>query len=60
MEFEQGTNYANVLPNDTLAEVLGRAMQKAGGYEYTPEERKFADEMQKTLGAPCTGPAPRR
>ena len=43
MEFEQGTNYANVLPNDTLSEVLGRAMQKAGGYEYTPDERKFAD-----------------
>jgi aminobenzoyl-glutamate utilization protein B len=53
MEFEQGTNYANVLPNDTLSEVLGRAMQKAGGYEYTPDERKFADEMQKTLGAPA-------
>jgi hypothetical protein len=33
MEFEQGTNYANVLPNDALSEVLGRAMQKAGGYE---------------------------
>jgi aminobenzoyl-glutamate utilization protein B len=58
MEFEQGTNYANVLPNDTLAEVLGRAMQKAGGYEYTPEERKFADEIQKTLGAPVHRPGP--
>ena len=58
MEFEQGTNYANVLPNDTLSEVLGRAMQKAGGYEYTPEERKFADEMQKTLGAPAHRPGP--
>src|SRR5271154_2403089 len=43
MEFEQGTNYANVLPNDALAKVLGRAMQKAGGYEYTPEERRFAE-----------------
>ena len=58
MEFEQGTNYANVLPNDTLSEVLGRAMQKAGGYEYTPDERKFADEMQKTLGAPAHRPGP--
>ena len=51
MEFEQGTNYSNVLPNDTLAEVLGRAMQKAGGYEFTPEERQFADQLQQTLGA---------
>ncbi len=58
MEFEQGTNYANVLPNDALSEVLGRAMQKAGGYEYTSDERKFADELQKTLGAPAKRPGP--
>ena len=50
MEFEQGTNYANVLPNDTLSEVLGRALQKAGGYEFTPAERQFAKDLQKTLG----------
>jgi aminobenzoyl-glutamate utilization protein B len=58
MEFEQGTNYANVLPNDALSEVLGRAMQKAGGFEYTPGERKFAEELQKTLGAPVHRPGP--
>src|SRR5580658_10160815 len=52
MEFEQGTNYANVIPNDALPEVLGRAMLKAGGYEFTPEERQFAEGIQKTLGAP--------
>jgi aminobenzoyl-glutamate utilization protein B len=50
MEFEQGTNYANFLPNDVLADVLSRAMRKAGGYKYTPEEQKFADEMKKSLG----------
>jgi aminobenzoyl-glutamate utilization protein B len=58
MEFEQGTNYANVLPNDALAEVLGRAMEKAGGYQYTPDERKFAEDLQKTLGAPVHRPGP--
>ncbi len=58
MEFEQGTNYANVLVNDTLSEVLGRAMQKAGGYQYTPEEQKFASELQKTLGGPVKRPGP--
>jgi aminobenzoyl-glutamate utilization protein B len=58
MEFEQGTNYANVLPNDALSEVLGRAMQKAGGYEYTPAERQFAEELQKSLGAPMHRPGP--
>ncbi|HKE22245.1 MAG TPA: amidohydrolase [Bryobacteraceae bacterium] len=50
MEFEQGTNYANTLPNDALNDVLGRAMQKAGGYTFTPEERRFSDQLQKTLG----------
>jgi len=49
MEFEQGTNYANRLPNDVLADVLSRAMQKAGGYQYSANEQKFADELQKSL-----------
>jgi aminobenzoyl-glutamate utilization protein B len=58
MEFEQGTNYANVIPNDTLSAVLGRAMQKAGGYEFTSDELKFSTELQKTLGAPVKSPGP--
>ncbi|HUA85392.1 MAG TPA: amidohydrolase [Bryobacteraceae bacterium] len=58
MEFEQGTNYANVLPNDALSEVLSRAMQKAGGYTYTPQEKQFADELQKTLTGPVRSPGP--
>jgi aminobenzoyl-glutamate utilization protein B len=51
MEFEQGTNYANLFPNDVLTDVLSRAMQKAGGYQFTADERQFATELQKTLGA---------
>jgi aminobenzoyl-glutamate utilization protein B len=58
MEFEQGTNYANAVPNDTLSDVLGRAMQRAGGYEYSAAERSFAGEMQKTLGPPADRPGP--
>jgi aminobenzoyl-glutamate utilization protein B len=60
MEFEQGTNYSNVLPNDALTEVLGRAMQKAGGYEYTPDEKTFATELQKTLAGPVRSPGPEK
>jgi aminobenzoyl-glutamate utilization protein B len=60
MEFEQGTNYANVLPNDALAEVLGRAMQKAGGYEYTPGEKAFAVDLQKTLMGAVRSPGPEK
>jgi aminobenzoyl-glutamate utilization protein B len=48
-EFEQSTNYANTVPNDALADVLGRAMRKAGGYQFTPEERTFAETLQKTV-----------
>jgi aminobenzoyl-glutamate utilization protein B len=58
MEFVQGTNYANTLPNDTLSAVLGRAMRKAGGYEYSPEEKEFASRLQKTLGGPVRSPGP--
>jgi aminobenzoyl-glutamate utilization protein B len=60
MEFEQGTNYSNVVPNDALAEVLGRAMQKSGGYEYTPDEKTFATELQKTLAGPVRSPGPEK
>lgn len=58
MEFEQGMNVSNVLPNDTLTEVLGRAMQKAGGYSMTAEEKTFAAAMQKTLAGPVRSPNP--
>jgi aminobenzoyl-glutamate utilization protein B len=58
MEFEQGTNYSNVLPNDALSDLLGGAMLKAGGYEFAPEERQFAEELRKTLGVPVHGPGP--
>jgi aminobenzoyl-glutamate utilization protein B len=50
MEFEQGTNYANVLPNDELTDVLSRALQMAGGYQFSSEEQTFAAQIQKTLG----------
>jgi len=51
LEVVQSTNYANIVPNDVLSDVLGRAMVQAGGYEYTPAEQTFAAEIQKTLGA---------
>jgi aminobenzoyl-glutamate utilization protein B len=52
VEVEQGTNYANILPNDALTALVSRNMKKAGGYEYTAEERQFAEEIQKSLGSP--------
>jgi len=60
MEFEQGTSYSNVVPNDTLADVLSRAMQRAGGFEYTAEEKKFAEELKKSLDGPVRSPGPEK
>ena len=58
LEVVQGTNYANVLPNDTLSAVVARNMRIAGGYEYTAEEREFALEMQKSLPGAAGRPGP--
>jgi aminobenzoyl-glutamate utilization protein B len=60
MEFEQGTNYANVLPNDALIEVLSRSMQKAGGYDFSAEELKFVQELQRGLGNTGDRPGPEK
>jgi aminobenzoyl-glutamate utilization protein B len=60
LEVVQSTNYANIIPNDVLSDVLGRAMMKTGGYEYTPQERAFATEIQKTLGTVAERPGPEK
>jgi aminobenzoyl-glutamate utilization protein B len=60
LEVVQSTNYANIIPNDVLSDVLGRALMKVGGYEYTPQERAFATEIQKTLGTVAERPGPEK
>jgi aminobenzoyl-glutamate utilization protein B len=58
-EFTQSMNYADVLPNDALAEVMARSLKKVGGYSYTPEEKTFAEAMQKAnVGGTPKGPGP--
>ena len=39
----------NVLPNDYLADVMQKALERVGGLRYTAEERQFAAEIRKTL-----------
>jgi aminobenzoyl-glutamate utilization protein B len=51
-------NYANILPNDALTAVVARNLRKAGGFEYTEEERRFAEEIQKTLPGSADKPGP--
>lgn len=58
--FELGavSGYANTLPNDALAALVGRNLRKTGGYTYTPDERQFADEIRKSFSAPVQEPGP--
>ncbi len=58
VEVEQSTNYSSTLPNDALCALVGRNMRKAGGYEYSAEERKFAEEIQKSLPGGKSLPGP--
>jgi aminobenzoyl-glutamate utilization protein B len=38
----------SLLPNETLLRLQQRALEKVGGYTYTPEERAFAELLQKS------------
>ena len=38
----------SLLPNETLAKVQQRALERVGGYTYTPDERAFAERLQKS------------
>jgi aminobenzoyl-glutamate utilization protein B len=39
----------SVLPNDALADVMQRALDRVGGYPYSSEERAFAESIRKSL-----------
>ncbi len=42
----------NTLPNDTLAALGDRNLRLAGGVDYTPEERAFAERLRATFPGP--------
>jgi aminobenzoyl-glutamate utilization protein B len=39
----------NVLPNNHLVSLMQKNLLRVGGFEYTPEERAFAEGIRKTL-----------
>ena len=39
----------SVLPNEVLGRVMDANLRRVGGVRYTPEERRFAEEVRKTL-----------
>ena len=52
MEMEMTGAVWNVLPNEYLAKVMQPHLESVGGFEYTPAERAFADQIRKTLEGP--------
>ena len=46
-----GATY-NILPNEYLASLQRKNLQRVGGVTYTPEERTFAESIRKTLTEP--------
>ena len=42
----------NILPNEVLARVQQRNLERVGGVKYTAEDRAFAEQLRTTLEAP--------
>ena len=45
----------NIVANNALAKGAQRNLEEVGGFRYTPEEKHFADELQKSLPADAPG-----
>ncbi len=52
MDYEVIHGLHNIQPNETLAKIVYKNMNQVGGYNYTNEEKLFAEEIQRTLPAP--------
>jgi len=49
VEWEITGGVYDLLPNETLAKVMDANLRTVGGYAYTPEEKVFAEKIQKTF-----------
>jgi aminobenzoyl-glutamate utilization protein B len=49
MDFEITGAVWNVLPNEYLSSVMTKNLERIGGFGYTPEELRFAEDIRKTL-----------
>ncbi len=50
VEYEVIGGVYNLLPNVTLAEMVHQNLSTVGGVTYTPEERRFAEVLRRSLG----------
>jgi aminobenzoyl-glutamate utilization protein B len=46
---------ANILPNGPLAALAQKEIEEVGGFTYSPAERQFAEELQKSLPSNAAG-----
>src|ERR1700730_5955193 len=46
---------ANIIPNGPLAALAQKEMEEVGGFTYTPAEKEFAEELQKSLPPNAAG-----
>src|SRR5262249_52739211 len=49
MEMQLVNSVYNLLPNDTLTNLLDRSLHRVGGLKYTAEERAFAEQLRRTF-----------
>ncbi len=49
MEYEIINGVYNLLPNETLSQIMFKNLTKVGGVNYTADEKKFAEEIIKTF-----------
>jgi aminobenzoyl-glutamate utilization protein B len=49
VEWEVTGGVYDLLPNEVLASVMNANLQTVGGYTYTPQEKEFAEKIQKTF-----------
>lgn len=49
LEIEPVSSVYNILPNDPLAKLVDRNLHLVGGVSYSAEEKKFAEELIKTM-----------
>lgn len=52
VEWEITGGVYDLLPNETLAKLMDANLRAVGGYTYTPEEKEFAEKIQKTFTSP--------
>lgn len=52
MEYEVIHGVYNLLPNKTLSELMFRNLNEVGGFEYTDQEKDFAENIIRTYGIP--------